>query len=53
MSIEKCPYCGSVPVTHCRTKRTVCKCRRMHKYKFNGKIYVIIYKPDGTKEVIK
>lgn len=56
MQIEKvkCPYCGTIAVRDMHTRRVACECRRLHEYKdLNGKNYNVLYKKDGTKEVIK
>ena len=50
----KCPYCGTAVKQDVRTKRFVCKCRRLHEYaNFNGKKYTVLYKKDGTKELMQ
>lgn len=49
----KCPYCQTVPKKQKRTRRVTCECHRLHEYKdVNGKIYFVLYTPDGTKELI-
>lgn len=56
MTIEqiKCPYCGTSVAKDIRTKRTTCNCRRLHeKPDFNGKKYTVLYKKDGTKEIMR
>lgn len=50
----KCPYCGTFAERQNNTKRVVCECRRLHEYAdFNGKKYIVLYKKDGTKVVMK
>lgn len=50
----KCPYCGTFAEIQNKTKRVVCECRRLHEYAdFNGNKYIVLYKKDGTKVVMK
>lgn len=50
----KCPYCGTETARDVHTKRCACVCHRLHEYNdLNGKKYNVLYKKDGTKEVIK
>lgn len=50
----RCPYCDTVTTKDKHTKRRVCACRRMHEYTdVNGKKYTVLYKKDGTKEIIR
>lgn len=57
MELEKvkCPYCGTATtVLHRSRKMYSCECGRMYRHTdLNGKIYNVIYKKDGTKEVIQ
>lgn len=50
----KCPYCGTAATKRdIHTKRITCECKRLHKYTdFNGKQYDVLYKKDGTKEIM-
>lgn len=51
----KCPYCGTETAKrHKNSNRRSCECQRLYeKPDFNGKKYMVLYKKDGTKEVIK
>lgn len=52
----KCPYCGTAGggIKDVHTKCIVCERRRLHEYNnFNGKKYLVLYKKDHTKEIIR
>ena len=50
----KCPYCGTTLAKDKHTKRSACACRRLHEYTdFSGKKYTVLYKKDGTKEIMR
>lgn len=49
-----CPYCGTTPAKDKHTKRSACACHRLHEYTdVNGKKYTVLYKKDGTKEIMR
>lgn len=48
-----CPYCGTETKINKRTRRITCECKRLHKYLFGGGGYTVLYKKDGTKEIIR
>lgn len=48
-----CPYCGTKPIKNIRTQRTKCECCRLHENTFNNKKYWVLYRKDGTKEIMR